>query len=188
MVEKSVYIKVPFAFLESRIELNWLEVYWGLKKKIIAPEFVINKAIKMVETDPNTSDIICSLAFFNKDNLVEIERYLEEIIGSQLINLKEDTKKLNDKWVYILLYYFYEKQNYFSFPLKIDDDTCIFNIFELIDYVLSDFNDNEEGYYIPDVFITFYDYSTKFEILNISEDKMIKMWEESLEAMRNDYL
>lgn len=188
MVKKIVYTKVPYAFLENRIELNWLEVYWGLKKKIIAPEFVINKAIKTLENDPNNPNIICSISFLNKDNLVEIERHLEEILGSQLINLNEYTKTLNDKWVYILLDYFYEQQKSFLFPFKIDDNTCINNIFELIDYVLSEFNDSEEGYYIPDVVVALYDYSTKFGILNISKDKIISIWEESLEAMRNDYL
>ena len=163
-------IKPPLSFLLEYSVLNWNDIVWAYRRKLIDWTVVVDFASKSMEDDIVTSNIL-EIAWISKEDAHRIGALLDEFP----IVPKYEEAAIRKKWLYLILAWIFECRDKISHPLKV------------VEAVYADFDYPEEiqsfiGYMPPTD-----GYQPNNHTLEENEVRLLNEWESFLRINKKKF-
>lgn len=103
---------IPLEFVQSKFSLNWMDLLWAYKRKLLTWKDLIQVAVDLVN---NGSDNLLEieLAAVDKENVWKVSE-VAQALADECSNSEEESKQ---KWLFLCLAWAYENREKLADPL-----------------------------------------------------------------------
>jgi hypothetical protein len=106
--------EIPYEFISQRVELDWMEIKFGLDHKLLKPNAAIEKATEQLcGADPAPKEVV-ELA-----SLAESEPVADLVSRLARVETPSEDQDVKAKWLYLVLAWLFEHRESLVDPLGI---------------------------------------------------------------------
>jgi hypothetical protein len=108
-----IKLKIPAAFIMSRVYMSWREVQFGLANELLDHQALVDCAVEALTRVEQPSNALIDLASSSRNDPV---RDLVDQLSAGEVERTE--AEIRDKWLYVVLAWLYEQRGAVSDPLQ----------------------------------------------------------------------
>jgi hypothetical protein len=112
-----IKLSLSRSFVAEKARLAWREILFGIENELLGPEAAVEFASDEIATKKNPSLVLTRLACVG-----EGEPMLPHVVQLASAEPPQDSDKVRDKWLYLVLAWIYEHQASYADPLEVVEE------------------------------------------------------------------